>query len=208
MSLYVLIERGARVVSPLFTGPVMEFFQPAFLLPGSASPAPHLALFLSPVDAALCKKYMNTRPRQGEDNRYEMALHDAPDVMNAMNYVMSQGARLCLILGFSTDTAGRLVIRDGCYSLSSWTLTQADLVCLQGLGTKSAHHVLEKAYAVLAEHGADGYEEDIQRLDLEGPPAIHKMAELALAQIGAVKNVQDGGFSIFSPSQARWRKLV
>jgi hypothetical protein len=167
------------------------------------------ALFLSPVDAAICKQYLNRQRHDGQNNHYEMRAHTDPAVVNNIKTVgRATQMRASLVSGFATDASGKLVIQAGLYSLVHMPLLPGDMNWIFAAAPKPKPDVLTSVYAGIAQYGAPDHQDDINRLDMMEPEAINKIAEIALAQIGARTAGTGNGFSLYSPSRQAWRRLA
>ena len=206
MSLYVLAEkRGTQIEAP--SGASQALVEVLTLQHHSIGEC--FALFLSPVDAAICKQYLNRQHHEGQRNRYEMRIHSDPAVVNCIKTVgRATQMRASLVSGFATDNSGKLVVQAGLYSLVHMPLLAGDMNWLFAGGPKPKPDVLTSAYAGIAQYGAADHQDDINRLDMMEPEAINKIAEIALAQIGARTAGTGTGFSLYSPSRQAWRRLV
>ena len=206
MSLYVLAEkRGAHIDAQ--SGTSQESVE--LLTVQHPRIGEDFALFLSPVDAAICKQYLNRQRHDGQKNQYEMRLHSDPAVVNCIKTVgRATQMRASLVSGFATDDAGKLVVQAGLYSLVHMPLLAGDMNWLFAGGQKPKPDALTSVYAALAQYGAVDHQDDINRLDMMEPEAINKIAEIALAQIGARTAGTGNGFSLYSPSRQAWRRLA
>lgn len=114
-----------------------------------------------------------------------------------------------LITGFATDKkTGKLFVQGGCYSMAHVPLLKDDMDWLFGTKSRPAIDVVSSAFKELAAHGARNYEDEINRLDLMEPDVLHKVAAIALAQLGALMSGTQGGLSLYYPSRQAWVKLV
>lgn len=206
MSLYVLAEkRGTHldaqsgVVQPLVE--LMTIQHPRV---GEC-----FALFLSPLDAAICKQYLNRQRHNGLKNDYEMWIHSDPAVVNCIKTAgRATQMKASVVIGFATDASGKLVVQAGQYSVVHMPLLAGDMNWLFAFGLKPKPDVLTSAYEEIARYGAPDHHDDINRLDMMEPEAINKIAEIALAQIGARTAGTGNGFSLYSPSRQAWRRLA
>lgn len=206
MSLYVLAEkRGTRIDSQSGAAqPLVELLTIEYL-----SVRECFALFLSPVDAAICKQYLNRQRHDGERNAYEVRLHRDPAVVNCITTIgRATQMKASLVSGFATDASGKLVVHGGLYSLVHMPLLAGDMNWLFADGLKPKPDVLTSAYEGIARCGAPDHQDDINRLQTMEPEAIDKIAEIAFAQIGAKTAGTGSGFSVYSPSRQAWRRLV
>ena len=205
MSFYELAERFGHTLNPR-TGGGHDLVELLTLSHGGKT---RTALFLSPLDAAICLNYMNKRPAPGETNRYEIRIHSDPAVVMSITTGISVGLRPTLITGFATDKkTGKLFVQGGCYSMAHMPLLKDDMDWLFGNKSKPAIDVVSSAFKELAARGAKNYEDEINRLDLMEPDMLHKVAAIALAQLGALLSGDQGGLSLYYPSLQAWVRLV
>lgn len=206
MSLYVLAEkRGTRIDAQ--SGASQALVE--LLTIQHPSIGECFALFLSPVDAAICKQYLNRQRHDGQKNHYEMRVHTDPAVANNIKTVgRATQMRASLVSGFATDASGKLVVQAGLYSLVHMPLLPGDMNWIFAAAPKPKPDVLTSVYAGIAQYGAPDHQDDINRLDMMEPEAINKIAEIALAQIGAKTAGTGNGFSLYSPSRQAWRRLA
>ena len=206
MSLYVLAEkRGTQIETP--SGASQTLVEVLTIQHPNIGEC--FALFLSPVDAAICKQYLNRQHHEGQKNRYEMRIHSDPAVVNCIQTVgRATQMRASLVSGFATDSSGKLVVQGGLYSLVHMPLLAGDMNWLFAGRPKPKPDVLTSVYAGIAQYGAADHQDDINRLDTMEPEAINKIAEIAFAQIGARTAGTGSGFSLYSPSRQAWRRLV
>jgi hypothetical protein len=205
MSLYVLAEKTGFLAS--------MFGQSAGLVELHTIQHPRvgecIALFLSPVDAAICLQYLNRQPHEGRKNDYEIRIHSDPTVTASVRALGAMKQMYAsLVCGFATCAKGKLVVVGGVFSLAHTPLLAADMNWIFGNASKPQPDVITSTYASLAHYGAADHAEDIDKLDLLEPVAIHKIAEIALAQIGAMTSGQSDGLSVYSPIRQAWRRLA
>jgi hypothetical protein len=206
MSLYVLAEkRGTQIDGRSGAAqPLVELLTIQHPRVGEC-----FALFLSPVDAAICKQYLNRQRHDGLKNDYEMRVHSDPAVVHCIKTLgAATQMKASLVSGFATDAAGKLVVQGGLYSLVHMPLLAGDMNWLFAGGPKPRPDVLTSAYEQISRYGALDHPDDINRLDMMEPEAINKIAEIALAQIGAKTAGTVNGFSVYSPSRQTWRRLA
>lgn len=206
MTLYVLAEkRGTQIDARSGAAqPLVELLTIQHPRVGEC-----FAIFLSPVDAAICKRYLNRQRHAGLKNDYEMRIHSDPAVVNCIKTAgRSTQMKASLVSGFATDATGKLVVQAGLYSLVHMPLLAGDMNWLFAGGPKPKPDVLTSAYEGFAQYGAPDHEDDINRLDMMEPEAINKIAEIAFAQIGAKTAGTANGFSLYSPSRQAWRRLA
>jgi hypothetical protein len=167
------------------------------------------AIFLSPVDAAICLQYLNLQDDHGGNpNRYELMIHSSPEVVTTISCSATLGSLPAMVCGFSTNASGQLVIVGNNYSLVQCPFNQDDYAWMFGNMSKPRGDVISMAYANLRKYGADDHRDDINELDFLDPEQLHRIAKIAVAQIGVLPAGQDGGFSVYSPSRPAWRKLL
>jgi hypothetical protein len=92
--------------------------------------------------------------------------------------------------------------------MAQMPLLAEDMAWLFGQKSKPTVDVLTSAFRGLAKFGAIDYEEEINRLDLMEPDVLHKVAAIALAQLGALTQGVGDGLSLYYPSRQAWNKLV
>ena len=167
------------------------------------------ALFLSQVDAAICKQYLNRQQHNGFTNDYELRIHSDPAVVACIKTIgWATQMMASLVVGFATDEAGNLVVQSGLYSLVHMPLLAGDMNWLFAGGQKHKPDVLTSAYSFIAQRGAPDYQDDINRLDKMRPDEVNRIAEMALTQIGVKTTGTGNGLSLYSPSRKAWRRLV
>lgn len=205
MSFYVLAERFGRSVNPR-TGGGHDLVE---LLSFSHAGRDRTAVFLSPLDAAICLHYLNRQSVRGEKNRYELRIHSDPGVVMTITTGISIGLLPTLITGFATEKkTGKLVVQGGCYSMAQMPFLPDDIAWLFGPKSKPKADVVSSAFRSLASFGAEAYQEEINGLDFMEPEVLHKVAAIALAQLGALTSGVGDGLSLYYPSRQAWKKLV
>lgn len=205
MSLYVLAERFGHTLNPR-TGGGHDLVE---LLMFSHGGQNRPALFLSPVDAGICLNYLNKRPAPGGENRYEIRIHSDPAVVMTITKGVSVGLRPTLIMGFATDLkTGKLFVQGGCYSMAHMPLLEEDTEWIFGRRSKPRIDVISSAFKELASRRVENYEDEINKLDLMEPDDVHKVAAIALAQLGVLMSGQQGGLSLYYPSRRAWARLI
>lgn len=201
MKLYLLGERSGTFI-PLPNGKatkVLEFL--TVESPGGSG----IAMFASPLDAEICRHYLNRQNHRGRKNEYELVTHSDIEVKT-----MIRTHRHCgrLIAGFATDAAGMLVIQEGVHSLAHMNLLPADMAWLFEGAPEPKQSAAKTLYETFVNLNAADYLDELEKLGALDQEALTDLAELAVSRIGVKARGNGQGFSVFSIYEKKWRRLV
>lgn len=207
MELHVLAEKNIRFLE-LPSGKKQEVVD--LLLIHQRNVSSRFGIFMSPLDAAICKQYLNRQLDDREkENKYEIRSHTDPAVIfNVREMGKAFGTCGCLIPGFAVSESGRLVVQGNLYSLASMPLLSGDMNWLFGTSPKPSPDVVTSAVAQLEQYGATDHMSDIEMLARISAEDLRKLAALAVSQIGIEAKGTGVGFAVYSPSRRAWRRLA
>ena len=199
MELYLLADKHGTLVDTT-TGKAKEVWE--FMLiqtPGMQ----RIAAFISPIDAEICKKYLN-RQTHGTKNEYEIVRHTAPQVKS---FFKEMPLPVSLVMGICIDDRGQLVITNGCYSLAHLTLNPMDIGWLFLDRPQPQRTVFDSLRAQFQRWHATEYLDELTDATLLDQQQLAKTAAVALAAIGARTGTKESGVVVFSCKQKAWRRL-
>lgn len=201
LPLYVLAESRGFVLSANRSGPVVE------VMTVRHGPVERFGFFMSMLDAALCRDYLNRQAHAGTRNKYEIRSIDDPDVVQCVRDFGGAGQTGTVVMGFSVGPDQKLVVSDGLYSLVHMTCTAGDMNWLFAGVRRPQQTVFDAILRQFGGWGAQDHLEDVQMLVDLPPQSLTKLAEAALALIGVRTAGSDGGCAVFSPGRQAWRIL-
>lgn len=203
LNFYLLGEpRGTYLTSPVGDPTdVTEFFVIGY--PGGEA----IGIFISRLDAEICRLYLNRQNHDDRRNEYEMVGHK--DRRVAIIKKSKIAIPPChLISGFVADAKTRkLVLQGGCYSLMHAGLFADDQNWLLWGEEKPQRDILSFMQKSFAACGEDGYLEELRELDGLDGQNLMKLAQIAVLQIGVMTSGTPTIPVFFSPRREGWIEL-
>jgi hypothetical protein len=204
-SFYLLGEmRGTAITIPqLEATEVTEFLTIGFPIGGVEHEA--VAVFMSKLDAEICRQYLNRQNHEGSRNTYEL-LANTDSQVQIIKKTGNRPARL--VVGFVLDqTTRKLVVQGGLYSLMHFDLHATDQDWLLNGGQKPAHSVMESVRREFLRMGEPGYQDELAELEKLDEKSLISLAKLAVLQVGALPVGNPTIPAVFSPRRQGWAEL-
>ena len=199
---YLLGEScGTIITLPFFRAKrVAEFLTIKF--PGGEA----VAIFLSRLDAEICRQYMNLQSDNGKKNAFELIVHQDERVQ-VFKKMGNQAYHL--VCGFISDAKNKkLVIQGGCYSFMHFGLYPDDNEWLLWGGRKPTRDILKSVQETFSKVGELGYINELKTLDELDAQSLAQLARDAILKIGTSIQKQNGVIPVvFSPRRRKWVKL-
>ncbi len=160
-----------------------------------------IALFVSRLDAEICKQYLN----QCDQNRYKVLVNSNQRV-GIIKEVGDTPASL--VVGFVLDQAtGTLVVQGGIYSLMHFSLNPDDQSWLLDGGSKPAVSVIDSARRTLSQMGGHTYIDELEELEKLDEKSLSNLAKIAVQQAGILQSGNPTIAAVFSPRRKAWIEL-
>lgn len=198
---YLLGEQSGVVTSFKLnkTTVVTEFFTISFT--GGES----IGLFLSKLDAEICRQYLNTQEHEGKKNKYELITCNDSRVEILRDF---EKLPFRLITGFVLDAhSKKLVIQGGCYSVMHFGLSDDESKWILWNENRPEQNTLSLLRSLFLHVGEGGYIEEIEMLNDMDQHSLENLAKEAVIQNGLLPKGIASKPAVFSPSRKRWIEL-
>lgn len=164
-----------------------------------------VAAFLSPIDAEICRHYLNEQQCDGQRNDFEVIKHSDPRV-KGISALRNWSFRL--VCGFVLDqVTKKLVVQGVCPSSMHFSIHPEDQAWMFGTGMRPEFGVMSEVQRTFAVAGEGGYLGELRKLvGLDGK-SLTRLANVAVRKVGVLLEGNPKIPAVFSPRRGGWVEL-
>jgi hypothetical protein len=167
-----------------------------------------VGLFLSRVDAEICRQLLNLQCSNGRKNNYQLVLAEGHWFDQFKK--VGNNPKCHLVTSFLLDEKNRmLAMSGGTFSLLHVGINSEDMQWLLLGGNKPGDDILSYVQERFACMGEPQYIEELNALNNLDERSLARLASRAVLEIGTSMSTEHAGIPvIFSPRRHRWVELA
>lgn len=163
-----------------------------------------VAIFLSRLDAEICRQFLNSQYLEGQQNRYEIVGYQN-DRLKTIRMIRNSPCQF--VVGFVLDQSRKLFIQNGCISLMHFKLNPGDVDWLIFDGNKPERDIASTVFSTFSSVREEKYLRELSELQFLDVGALEDMAREAVRQIGVMRTGNPTIPAVYSPYRKRWIDL-